>query len=93
MGMNKQEIDSCSIKEFNLRSKAFLRNDEEQWHKVRVLVSLLMQPHLKKGKSIRPQDLIPLPNDIKKPRISEDDMIADIHKKTDSFMSYWNRRN
>ena len=79
--------------EINRHFEYSQRQDEKQWHKVRVLASLMMQPHLKKGKSIRPQDLIPLPNDIKKPRISEDDMIADIHKKTGSFMSYWKRRN
>ena len=69
------------------------RQDEKQWHKVRVLASMLLQPHVRQGKTIKPQDLIVLPNDIKKPRISTSDMIDDIHKKTNSFMSYWNRRN
>lgn len=79
--------------EINRHFEYSQRQDEKQWHKVRVLASLLMQPHMKKGKSIRPQDLIPLPNDIKRTRISESEMLKDIHKKTDSFISYWNRRN
>lgn len=67
--------------------------DEKQWHKVRVLASLLMQPHMKKGKSIRPQDLIPLPNDVKRTRMSTDNMVQDIHNKTNQFLNYWQRRN
>ena len=67
--------------------------DEKQWHKVRVLASLLIQPHMKKGKSIRPQDLIPLPNDIKKTHLSEGNMVKDIHNKTNQFLNYWQRRN
>lgn len=79
--------------ELNKHFEWHQREDESQWHKIRVLASLLMQPHLKKGKDIRPQDLIPLPNDIKKPKMSKDNMLKDIHRKTNQFMNYWERRN
>ena len=79
--------------EMNRHFEYSQRQDEKQWHKVRVLASLLMQPHLKKGKKISPQDLIPLPNDIKSVRMSDERLIEDIKRKSENFSNYWNRRN
>jgi hypothetical protein len=53
--------------EFHLRMEGYNRKRDESWHKVRVLASLLLQPHLKKGKKIRPEDILSLPMD-KKPK-------------------------
>ena len=43
-----------------------------------VLASLLLQPHLKKGKKVRPEDLVSLPSD-KKPKPTKE--------QYDKFMS------
>lgn len=54
---------SMTLWEYALRSKGFDRQQEREWHKIRVLASMLLQPHLRKGKKIQPQDLIKLPSD------------------------------
>lgn len=53
--------------EFHLRIEGYNRRRDESWHKIRVLASLLLQPHLKKGKKLRPEDILSLPMD-KKPK-------------------------
>lgn len=47
--------------------EGYQRMRNESWHRLRVLASLLLQPHLKKGKKIRPEDILSLPMD-KKPK-------------------------
>ena len=39
--------------------------EDRDWHKTRVMASILLQPHLKKGKRIKPEDLIQLGGDVK----------------------------
>jgi len=64
--------------EFHLRQDGYKRRRYEEWHKIRVLASLLLQPHLKKGKKVRPEDLVSLPSD-KKPKPTKE--------QYDKFMS------
>lgn len=44
-------------------------NNREEWERTRVLASLLLSPHAKKGKSIKPTDLLPFEWDKKEPII------------------------
>lgn len=88
MGLTPEELYSTSLYDFNAMSEAFELEDSKMWHKVRVLASIVTQPHLKKG--IRPQDLIPLPNDIKAPTMSKEQVEKDVEAKTKIFL---NRRN
>lgn len=59
------------------------------WHKVRVLASIVIQPHLKK--TIRPEDLIQLPDDVKKPTMTREEIAEDVQRKTQEFLKRWQR--
>lgn len=57
------EARELTLWEYGLRAEGFDRAEQREWHRVRVLASILLQPHLKKGKSVKPSDLIKLPSD------------------------------
>ena len=59
------------------------------WHKIRVLASIVIQPHLKK--TIRPEDLIQLPEDVKKPTMTRAEIAEDVQRKTQEFLKRWQR--
>lgn len=50
--------------------KGYLKKLEKEqihnWDLVRTLAVFVLQPHMKKGKSLKPKDIIPLPTDKKK---------------------------
>lgn len=71
--------------EFNCAVEAYKQNDRDEWHKVRVLASILLSPHVKKGKKVRPEDLIHLPDDVKKPAMSKERVQADVQRKMKAY--------
>ena len=79
------EARKMSLWEFNLKADGYRRLENKSWHKLRVLATILISPHLKKGRTIKPEDLIPLPDDIKKPVMSADEIQADITRKLRSY--------
>lgn len=70
-----------SLWEFNKKAEGYRRIENKAWHKLRVLATILISPHLKKGATIRPEDLIALPDDIKKPVMSFEQIQDDITRK------------
>lgn len=88
LNVSYMEARSMLVYEYNHRVKGFSDREEQMWHKIRVHASILLMPQVKKGKSLRPQDLIKLPSDIKEPSITRERMIADMEAKTRLFLKY-----
>lgn len=61
------------------RMEGLAKKDRQQWHKIRVLAAILLSPHSKKR--IRPEDIINLPDEVKKP-IDKECIQRDIQRKT-----------
>jgi len=57
------------MREFKLMQSGHMKMEQDrivqQWDFVRTLGTFVLQPHLKKGKKLKPSDLIPLPKDKK----------------------------
>lgn len=69
MGRTKVPYDQLfylSRKELDIIVKGHEIDQKEIWEMVRMHASIAIQPHLKKGTSITPQTLIPLPWDKKR---------------------------
>lgn len=72
--------------EFNQHIEAYKKNEQDEWHKVRVLGTFILRPHLKKGSRLKPSDLIPLPDDVKQVRSMDDRRAeSDIERKLNMF--------
>lgn len=65
IGMNSEQFYDILPKDFILRQKAFweAHNEKERtsWEQTRWLASILISPHIKKGRNIKPQDLMRFP--------------------------------
>lgn len=87
MGFRYSELRNMTTYEFSQLVRAYDRRQEMDWHRIRVLASIIIQPHMKKGRRIRPQDLIPLPSDVKEPKrqMSKDQVDADVDRKIKLF--------
>ena len=79
--------------EFSHRVRAHDKREQADWHKIRVMASILLSPHLKRGKRLKPEDLIPLPDDIKQVRtMTAEQVQKDVDRKT-KIMKKWLLRN
>ena len=90
LGLTIPEADALTVYELNRRMEWYSRKEDAMWHKIRVLASIVIQPHLKK--TIRPEDLIQLPDDVKKPTMTREEISEDVQRKTKEFLRRWQRR-
>lgn len=71
--MSHDDFCKCYYEEFESICKAWREMTEGQnrdaWERARTVATIVIQPHLKKGSKITPQQLIPLPWDKKKRNI------------------------
>jgi hypothetical protein len=74
--------------EFNHRMKGLQRRELEEWRRARWLGTLILKPHLKKGNRLKPSDLLPLPDDVPLPRMSKEEIDADVRRKTEIFLKH-----
>jgi hypothetical protein len=78
------------IFELNRKMEAFSRKEDRDWHKLRVLATILVSPHSKKR--IKPKDLIKIPSidevSIPKPTMSREDR----KKQVDKAMRIWKKK-
>lgn len=73
--------------EFHARMDGFQRMQEEEYNKIRLTCSILLQAHMKKGKRLKPSDIFTLPSEkAKKSKVSKeelkeslDNFIKDLH--------------
>lgn len=76
--------------ELNMKLEASAERENRDWHKIRVLASMLLQPHLRKGKRLKPEDLISLPDDVKIPNsMPREERIKDVNRA----MKIWKRKH
>lgn len=65
-----EQFWQLTMREFRLMQMGYLKKLEDEqihhWDLARTLGSFILQPHLKKGKSMKPSDIIPLPIDAKR---------------------------
>jgi hypothetical protein len=70
MDMNPDEFWNMLPREFFLKQHGFNdqveRNERNQWEMIRWQTAYLLQPHMKKGKKMKPTDLIKFPWEEKK---------------------------
>ena len=66
--------------EFVRRRKGYERRVEQDWHKTRVLISWLTAPHMAKGKTLRPEEIIKLPMDSKKAAVFDKETLEALKK-------------
>ena len=71
--------------EFNQRLKGLKEDNLEEWRRARWLGTLILKPHLKKGTRLKPSDLLPLPDDVPLPRMTEEQIRMDVERKTKIF--------
>lgn len=72
-----------SLYEFRVRADGHAKREEAEWHRLRVLATLLLSPHTKKGAKIKPSDLIALPSDVITPtkRMDTEQIARDVARK------------
>ena len=62
-----EQFWDLTMREFRLMQMGYLAELKDSqmhdWNLVRSMGTFVLQPHLKKGKSLKPKDLIPLPID------------------------------
>ena len=65
--MSHDDFCRCTFGEFESICKAWRERIEgqnrEAWERARTIAAIIIQPHLKKGSKITPQQLLPLPWD------------------------------
>ncbi|MDE5726664.1 MAG: hypothetical protein K2H94_00885 [Duncaniella sp.] len=70
IGMSHDDFCKCTFGEFESICKAWRemaeRQNRDAWERTRTMATLTIQPHLKKGCKITPEQLLPLPWDKKK---------------------------
>lgn len=61
------------MREFLVMQRGYLKKQRDrqihEWDLVRTITAFLLQPHMKKGKTLKPKDIIPLPLDKKKSKL------------------------
>lgn len=74
IGMSHDDFCKCTFGEFESICKAWRemteRESREAWERARTIAAILIQPHVKKGNKVTPQQLISLPWDKKQKRRS-----------------------
>lgn len=75
IGMSHDDFCKCTFDEFESICKAWRdmndRENREAWERARTIATILIQPHVKKGNKVTPQQLISLPWDKKTNHRSE----------------------
>lgn len=74
--------------EYHMKVDGFRRSEDRQWHKVRVLASIMLSPHAKKGKRIKPEDLISLSDEVKKAHMSKEAVKKDVEVKMKAYRKH-----
>ena len=73
LGLLPSDFWDLTFREFKLMQKGYLKRLEKEqihnWDLVRTLAVFVLQPHMKKGKTLKPKDIIPLPTDKKKAEV------------------------
>lgn len=69
-----------------MKVDGFRRSQDRQWHKVRVLASILLAPHSKKR--IKPEDLISLSDEVKRAHMSKDRIEKDVEVKMKAYRKH-----
>jgi hypothetical protein len=85
------EARDMLVWEFNHRMKGLQKKDLDEWRKLRWIGTLILKPHLKKGNTLKPSDLIPLPDDVPLPRMSREQIQEDVRRKMKIHLK--NRQN
>jgi hypothetical protein len=57
----------------NAKNEVMTAQMQLSWEQTRWLGAIILQPHMKKGKSIKPTDLIALPWDKKETKVSDEE--------------------
>lgn len=90
LGLSVEQTRNLTIYELNKHFQWFAQSQEEQWHKLRVLATYIVQPHTKKR--LRPKDLIPLPSDVKaRSFVRSEKAKEDVELKTKLFLKRYQR--
>jgi|TARA_R100000388_G_scaffold39921_2_gene30823 hypothetical protein len=67
MDLRPSEFWNLTYREFSLMQRGYINKLEDaqihDWNLTRTICSFILQPHLKKGKSIKPSDIMRLPID------------------------------
>jgi len=67
MDLRPSEFWNLTYREFSLMQRGYLEKLEDaqvhDWNLTRTICSFILQPHLKKGKNIKPTDIMRLPID------------------------------
>lgn len=87
LGLSVEQARRLLIFELNRKMEWYSRADDALWHKIRVMSSIIIQPHLKKA--IKPEDLIKLREDVKNPRMTKEQIAEDVKRKTEVFLKRW----
>lgn len=67
--------------EFNKRIEGIRDRETSEWKRTRWLGMMILQPHMKKGKVLRANDILPLPGDAPLPMMSREAIKADVENK------------
>ena len=77
MGLKPNEFYDITPKEFFLMQRAYEKTSIEQlqmqWDTTRWLATILLQPHMRKGRKIKPKDLATFPWDEKEKKVKKYD--------------------
>lgn len=71
-----------TVYELNRHMEWFKQKDDSLWHKIAVMSSIIIQPHVRKR--IKPEDLIRIGEDVRKPEMSNE-QIADTVKRFEAI--------
>jgi hypothetical protein len=71
------------------RADAELQVHQMSWEQTRWLGAIILQPHVKKGRNVKPHDLIELPWDKKKPKAESDAEKAEKEAKRKAMFDKW----
>ena len=73
LGLLPEQFWDLTMREFRLMQKGYLKKLEDEqihnWDLLRTMAVFVLQPHMKKGKSLKPKDIIPLPKDKKSSKV------------------------
>lgn len=63
LGLTEEELENSTFATFNYRYAGHMEREYMDWERTRTLAAWLLQPHVGKGKTVKPTDLISLPHD------------------------------
>ena len=73
LGLLPEQFWNLTMREFRLMQKGYLKKLEDEqihnWDLLRTMAVFVLQPHMKKGKRLKPRDIIPLPKDKKSGKV------------------------